>query len=150
LGRIQPDAVDTGEYSPHWSPDGSVILFHGGHVDSTQIYVVEWNGASVTRLTNSPNAVREPAWAPDGTQIAYAAEDGLHIMHRDGSNDRSIPNTNQYDHAPVWSPDGRTIAFVNEVGNNGEVCTISTSGSGRLNLSQNMYFDNTPDWEPLP
>jgi TolB protein len=138
------------EYDPEWSPDGSAIVFHGGNIDTTQIYVVAWDGASLTRLTNSSHSVREPTWSPDGTKIAYAAEDGLHIMNRDGSNDHPIPNTDRFDHAPVWSPDGRAIAFVNEVGNNGEVCVIRTDGSGRLNLSLSMYFDTTPTWEPLP
>jgi len=139
----------TVEYDPQWSPDGSSIAFWGGNIDSTQIYVVSPDSSTIQRVTNSPIPVQEPSWSPDGARIAYAADDGLHIVHRDGSNGAPIPGTSHFDHQPTWSPDGNTIAFVSTEPGNLEIYLIAPDGSGRQNLTQNLYEDKAPAWEPL-
>jgi dipeptidyl aminopeptidase/acylaminoacyl peptidase len=70
----------------------------------------------------------DPAFSPDGTQIAYASdrdENGelsygdtvsyateLYVMDADGSDNRRLTHTPDLnERAPSWSPDGRLIAY---------------------------------------
>jgi TolB protein len=65
----------------------------------------------VTTLVN--NGVSDPAWSPDGRQIAFATYDridetvDLYLMEADGSH--AALRANGFA-APSWSPDGRRLA----------------------------------------
>lgn len=65
----------------------------------------------VTTLVN--NGVSDPAWSPDGRQIAFAIYDwtyddyDLYLMNADGSHAALRANGFR---APSWSPDGRRLA----------------------------------------
>jgi WD40 repeat protein len=71
LVRLTTDAaVDS---DPAWSPDGTKIAFTSNRMDphpltclscQTQIYVVNADGTTETRLTNEPIRAYSPAWQP--------------------------------------------------------------------------------------
>src|SRR5947207_11325964 len=46
------------------------ILFTSDRDGNDEIYVMSANGSHQTRLTNNPAFDGEPAWSPDGRQIA--------------------------------------------------------------------------------
>ncbi len=49
--------------------------------------------------------------------------------------------------SPVWSPDGAKLAFASL----NELYTMNIDGSGAATrLTNNIYYDFTPDWQPLP
>jgi Tol biopolymer transport system component len=69
-----PDVID--DTLPAFSPDGSRLAFSRSFFDDRwtpgrQLWIMDWAGRGVRRLTNSPDyshsAIR---WSPDGTRIA--------------------------------------------------------------------------------
>src|SRR4030042_6084044 len=58
-----------------WSPDGSRLAcvgYIGTGNNSWSIHVFNADGTGLTRLTSTSNVWdSEPAWSPDGTQIAF-------------------------------------------------------------------------------
>jgi TolB protein len=92
---------------PHWSPDGSKLLFGtpGAFVVSTlagsNVYVVNVDGSGLTELTHfvGNDFANNPAWSPDGRMIVFDQfVDGTHfvalvVMRADGS----LP-------AVIWHP----------------------------------------------
>jgi Tol biopolymer transport system component len=80
------------------------------------------DGTEVTRLTNEPGWDDDPAWSPDGSQIAFASDRGpigmltlpdIYVMKSDGLDRTNLTNNAAVvDVGPVWSPDGSQVAFV--------------------------------------
>ncbi len=97
------------------SPSGAraVFEFRG------EIVTVPAEKGDARNLTNSPGVHdRSPAWAPDGTPIAYFSDEGgeyrLHVRSADGKGSArsySLAGAGFYD-TPVWSQDSRKIAFI--------------------------------------
>ena len=47
------------------------IAFEGFRDGNTEIYLMNGDGSGQTNLTNNPASDGEPAWSPDGSQIAF-------------------------------------------------------------------------------
>lgn len=75
-------------------------------------------GGDVRRVTDHEGHDYDPAWSPDGTEIAFwRAEPGflgvggngeIHVVRADGSAPRQLTATGVADGFPAWSADGAT------------------------------------------
>ncbi len=71
----------------------------------------------VVPLTGMPGRENDPAFSPDGNQVAFTLSDdtvkgrsGIYTMLVGGEKPLQLTNDSK-DCCPVWSPDGRTIGF---------------------------------------
>ncbi|NLX10182.1 MAG: hypothetical protein GXY36_11040 [Chloroflexi bacterium] len=119
------------EGAPTWSPDGAFIAYEG-YSDDTQdldIYIISADPARAARegalrVTYRPGPDIEPAWSPQGRQIAYvSARDGrqdIFVLNLDNpTEDLAVNLTNTPDadeNYPTWSLDGTRIAYSAVVG----------------------------------
>lgn len=91
----------------------TVAFEYGG-----DIYITDFSGDPVS-ITSSDTYEMNPAWSPDGTQIAFLSsesrrtggESRLHIMTLESGETRQLSElTFSPDATLTWSPDGRYIA----------------------------------------
>ncbi len=110
---------------PAWSADGKKIAFEGvvSPATAADLWVVPSDGsAAPTPLTSTSDLdEREPAFSPDGTKLAYAANKNgdydIFVAHADGTSPVALTTTADVDErSPDWSPDGAFIAVSRHAG----------------------------------
>jgi Tol biopolymer transport system component len=132
---------------------GTTLLFRTGW-QSSRSYD---DGIGLSDLAGSGMTVipgTEPAWSPDGKQLAFAREaDGhMHVFvaKPDGSGASQITDGSEDDREPAWSPDGRQIAFCSmrrgDAGWEANLFVVHADGSDRIQLTEGDALACRPDW----
>ena len=90
-----------------WSPDGSTLVFVRGGENARDIYRLDAETLSETRLTSSPSGTESlfPAWSPDGSEIVFASNRagnyGIYVMNGNGTNVRRLTDSAGNDASPA-------------------------------------------------
>ncbi len=145
-----PITLTEGQYHhafPVFSPNAVTIAFQSDRPGKNEIYTVSSDGANLKRLTTTVLGAQLPAWSPNGYNIAYMGDGGIHKVNSDGSDDRQLTNHAE-DYKPVWSPRGDRILFVLRRDGNSEVYVMNEDGTGQQNLTLNSASDDSPSWSP--
>lgn len=127
------------------------LAFVTGTGPASEISVGSELGTSI-QLTHNAVADSNPAWSPDGQQLAFASSrDGnseIYAMNADGSNVRRLTTNAAADYEPTWSSDGTRIAFVSERDGDKEIYVMDQTGLNPVRLTNSPGFDIEPAWSP--
>jgi Tol biopolymer transport system component len=100
---------------PALSPDGKSFAYVSAESGNRDIYVQRVDGRTGIDITaDSPADDSEPAFSPDGAQIAFRSErdgGGIFVM---GVTGESVRRLTDFGHNPSWNPDGTRIVFATE------------------------------------
>jgi Tol biopolymer transport system component/tRNA A-37 threonylcarbamoyl transferase component Bud32 len=103
------------ESFPSISPDGSFFLYSRASGGKSHIYLQRTGGGNAIDLSrDSPASDTQPAFSPDGQQVAFRSErdgGGIFVMGATGESVRRLTN---FGYNPAWSPDGRDVIFASE------------------------------------
>ena len=130
------------------SPDGRTLI-----IDlQGSLWTLPAAGGNARRLTDEYLDARQPAWAPDGQQVAFQAyRDGvwhIYVMRADGSGVRTITSGPFDDREPSWSRDGSRIAFSSDRSGNYDVWDVAAAGGEIRQITKNPANDYAPSWSP--
>jgi Tol biopolymer transport system component len=151
--------------SPTWSPDSNQLAFSSTDLarrssTATAIYVVNADGTGLARLTSPRQNVEdiEPAWSPDGTQIAFERDNfaddrfrfSVIVMNADGTSQRVLTPKSIAAYTPTWSRDSHKISFEGGTGvMHGEIYVMNRDGSNMTNLTRTAVpDDDLPQFSP--
>lgn len=147
---VAPAAEDA---SPAWSPNGKKIAFHSRRdapAGNIEIYVMNADGSSQTRLTENTAFDAFPFWSPDGTKLSFTSmRDGnfeIYSMDADGSNQVNLTKNAGFDERSAWSPDGTKIAFNTSRDGNFEIYSMNADGSNQVNLTNSPALEALGEW----
>ncbi|HUG18567.1 MAG TPA: biopolymer transporter Tol [Planctomycetaceae bacterium] len=113
-----------------------------------EIYVANFDGTGLKRLTDSPGYDAEGSYSSDGKQIVFTStRDGdpdIYIMNADGSNVRQIVDQSGYDGGPFFSPDEKWIIFRSDREEKDmlQIRAVSVDGKHDVRLTDNLQQVN--------
>jgi TolB protein len=117
-----------------------------------EIYVMDYDGARVKRVTANGAINLSPCWSPDGSQIAFVSyrtgSPELVILSSEGELRKAFPQSGELNSAPAWSPDGRLLAFSSSRDGNAEIYTLRPADGALTRLTRNDAIDTSPTWSP--
>ena len=106
------------------------------------------DGSNQQRLTNGPAADNQPAWSPDGRQIAFASNrDGfgaIYVMNPDGSSQTRLTERPINARDPHWSPDSKRISFDSNHEWHYQIFVMNADGTGVMQLTKNQPNPKEP------
>ena len=106
---------DGGETYPSLSPDGNYFVFVKVVEKGSDIYLQRVGGGNPIELTpDTPWVDTQPAFSPDGQQIAFRSEregGGIFVM---GATGESVRRVTDFGFNPAWSPDGKELVVATE------------------------------------
>jgi Tol biopolymer transport system component/imidazolonepropionase-like amidohydrolase len=139
-----------GVVRPVISPDGKQVAFAA----LGDIYVMPVGGKPVN-ITKDAALDTEPAWSPDGSQLAYSSDkdsEHLQLWVRDMKSGRSrrLTDLTTQPQGAAWSPDGTRIAFFNVDGmwRVAQMSVIDVATGKVSKVHDSLPQPGAPAWSP--
>ncbi|MES2391725.1 MAG: translocation protein TolB [Acidobacteriota bacterium] len=144
--------IGTDAMSPRVSPDNSRIAFSA--LDNRFGFQIRMFSLLLNRMVSFPSAGGaniSPAWAPNGTQLAFSSSRGgrseIWISDPQGNSARRLTSFG-LDASPTWNPKtGAQIGFISGRTGLPQLYIMDADGSGVQRMTDGGYA-SSPSWSP--
>jgi Tol biopolymer transport system component len=132
---------DAIESTPSWA-SSTVLAYGSTMISSNDIFRVTVGGGAPTVLAASDQADVEPAWSPDGKQLAFASnrtrDTELYLLTVSTSTLTRLTNRTGSDGAPTWLSDGR-IVYTCVQGTTLKLCILDPANTSAASIIPPPY-----------
>ena len=139
--------------APAWSPNGrKLALTLSGAGGNPDIYVLDLDTQTLTRITDDPAIDTEPEWAPDGRSLYFTSDRAgspqiYQIGVAAGARPKRITFGGPYNARPRVSPDGTQLAMVTLDNGNYRIAVQDLAG-GVVRVLSHGHLDESPSFAP--
>jgi len=139
------------DLSPRFSPDGESVVFTSDREDDRSLYLVEVDGGTITRVTDTSALDLDPTWLPDGSGIVYIQRADSEptsiasLMAIDLEGDEiTVVSSLSYEAFPDVSADGLVV----------EACATASGftlciRSLDMRRANTLFEEPSRDWQPV-
>ncbi len=128
------------------------IAFVSRHGTGKEIYLMDYDGRRVRRLTTTGTINLSPAWSPDAEELAFVSwrgrQPGIYRMSAEGELRRLESVAGELSAAPDWSPDGSQIVYSSDPDGNTELYLLDVARGRNRRLTHNPAIDTSPAFSP--
>lgn len=140
--------------TPDPTDQSGLIVFAMGDGQYKHLFVYHPSYLPITRLTADPWNFDFPAISPDGTKIAYCADQygkwDIFILDLVLNQTERLTESESYTCAPSWSPDGQWLAV--ETYQDGRfdilILPVNKEAADSIKLTENSGNNFSPAWSP--
>ncbi len=130
----------------------SQILFTSHLGDTEDIYLCDYDGRGLLRLTAMGILNVTPDVSPKGDKIVFTSilkdRQELFLLDRQGRRTKLYGQGEGLNSNPRFSHDGKTVAFCSSRSGNPDVWTIGVDGKNLTRLTFSYAIDTAPTWSP--
>lgn len=128
------------------------IVFSRGEARRRDLYVVDYDGAGLLRLTANRQLNLCPSWSPDGTEIAFTSyrdgQQGLYGLDTGNGQVRKIIEMEGLNYGADWHPGGKELILALSRVGNPEIYRIRPDGTVIKRLTVSPAIEISPSWSP--
>jgi TolB protein len=128
------------------------IAFTSKHGAGKEIYLMDYDGARVRRITTTGTINLAPAWSPSSDRLAFISWRGgapsVYVLDTEGTLTRIPVLTSELNSSPDWSPDGRKLVYTSLADGNAELFVLDLTTGKNTRLTRSPGIDTSPAWSP--
>lgn len=114
------------------------------------LWVADADGENAQSALNSGEPIISPAWAPNGSQLAYVSFESrkpvIFIHDVATGKRRLVANFKGSNSAPAWSPDGKSLAVTLSRDGGSQLFLMDANGGEPRRLTQSGSIDTEPNF----
>lgn len=138
----------TGEKGPF----SGKIAFVSRQTGNKELYLMDYDGYNVQRLTKNGSINLNPDFSPNGREIIYTSykkhNPDLYRRELFTGSEAAVSKRNGLNITGAYAPDGKKIALAMSRDGNSEIYLIDTGGKLLARLTNNHGIDVSPSWSP--
>jgi hypothetical protein len=142
---LNPSAYD---WHPCGHPFQYKIIYESGSVRDYDLYIMDYNGDNIEKISDADMSKRVPAISVDGEMIVFAVYEGdnsyIYTMDINGENLNSISGSLTKCSHPSISPNNDYIAFECITNGQEDLYIVSPDGTGLNQLTNTAGNDRDP------
>jgi TolB protein len=128
------------------------LLFVSDISGSKEIYISDYDGQNIKRITNNGSINLSPQWSPDSSSIIYTSykdkQPYLYMRKLSTGTEKKILDKPGINIGGRWSPDGKRIAATLSLEGNPELYILDIETRSLKRLTKNYGIDVSPSWSP--
>ncbi len=140
------------DWHPGAHPFINNVIYESGVPGHEDIYIMDFEGNNIQRISESTLRKRVPTVSPDGLVVAFVGYEGndfyIYTMDFSGENIARFPGVPKNSGHPDISPDNKYIIFqaeTNEGNDNLEIYIMNMDGTGLIGLTNT----GGKNWDPV-
>jgi len=128
------------------------VAFVSRHGDGKEIYLMDYDGRRIRRLTTTNTINLSPVWSPSGSELAYVSwrsrQPSVYVMSSDGTLGNLNTIGGELSSAPDWSHDGRKLIYSSDASGNTELYVLDRTSGKNTKLTDHPAIDTAPAFSP--
>lgn len=128
------------------------IAFVSKHGPGKEIYMMDYDGQRVRRITTTSSINLMPTWSPVAQRLAFmtwrTGVPSIDILESDGRIARAPTAGGTMNISPDWSPDGRRIVYASNAPGNADIYMLDLASGRSSRLTSSPAIDTSPSFSP--
>lgn len=123
-----------------------------------EIYIMDFDGQNIRKLTTDGNLALSPSWAPDGKRILFTSykpsvkgafvNPNLYLFETATQKRRAISATKGLNTGGVFHPRENKVAYTFSSNGRPELFVLDLNSNTRVPLTRTQFFTVEPDYSP--